>query len=91
MNFVVLWLFAKVFFVKFGSITSFGAVQVNNLRKFSPQNSKFSPSQVSRYTVHWLKIHYPRGGKVYYCKGSATYITISNLECFVSHSGKKPK
>ena len=36
MNFAVLWLFAKVFFMKFGGMASFGAAQVNNLRKFSP-------------------------------------------------------
>ena len=82
MNFVVLWLFAKVFFMKFEGIASFGAAQVNNLRKFSP-------SQVSRYTVHWLKIHWDsRGGTVYCCEGSAT---INNLECFLPHIVKKPK
>ena len=31
MNFVVLWLFAKVFSTKFGGVTSFGVAKVSNL------------------------------------------------------------
>ena len=55
-NFTVLWLFAKVYSVKFG--VSFGAAQVSNLQKFFyakivffTNSRKFSPSKVSRYTV----------------------------------------
>ena len=43
-NFTVLWLFTKVFSVKFGGVASFGAAQASNSRKFSP-------SKVSRFTV----------------------------------------
>ena len=31
-----LWLFVKVFSVKFGGVVSFGMVKASNLRKFSP-------------------------------------------------------
>ena len=48
-NFVVLWMFAKVFSMKFGGVASFGAAQVSNLQKFSP-------SKVSRYTGEALKL-----------------------------------
>ena len=34
-NFVVLWLFAKVFSAKFGGMVLFGIAQVSNLQKFS--------------------------------------------------------
>ena len=34
-NFVVLWLFAKVFAVKSRDLVSFGTAQVSNLQKFS--------------------------------------------------------
>ena len=44
MNLAVLWLFAKVFSVKFGGVTFFGVAKASN-----PQ--KFSPSMVSCYTV----------------------------------------
>ena len=43
-NFAVLWLFAKVFYAKFGGVSSFGAAQSSNPRKFSP-------AKVSRYMV----------------------------------------
>ena len=42
-NFTVLWLIAKVFSAKFGSVASFGTAKANNQRKFSPQKSYFSP------------------------------------------------
>ena len=35
-NFVVLWLFAKVFSAKFGGVACFGAAKMSNLRTFSP-------------------------------------------------------
>ena len=34
-NFAVLWLFAKVFSAKFGSVVSFGTARASNLQKFS--------------------------------------------------------
>ena len=37
-NFVVLWLFAKVFSAKFGGVVSFGAARASN-----PRKSSFSP------------------------------------------------
>ena len=40
-NFAVLWLFAKVFSVKFGGVASFGTVKASNLRKFSLRKSYF--------------------------------------------------
>ena len=40
-NFAVLWLFAKVFSVKFWGIVSFGAAKVSNPQKFSPRKSYF--------------------------------------------------
>ena len=42
-NFAVLWLFVKVFSVKFGGVASFGTVKANNPQKFSPRKSDFSP------------------------------------------------
>ena len=36
MNFAVLWILAKVFSVKFGSVASLGMAKVSNLQKFSP-------------------------------------------------------
>ena len=58
MNFMVLWLFAKVFSTKFGGMASFGAAKVSNPQKFSLRKSYFSPihesffaSKVSRYKV----------------------------------------
>ena len=58
MNFAVLWLFTKVFSVKFGGVVSFGTAQATNPRKFSlqkivisPIRESFSPSTVSRYMV----------------------------------------
>ena len=43
MNFAVLWVFAKVFSMKLGSMASFGAAKVSNLRKFSQRKSYFLP------------------------------------------------
>ena len=40
-NFVVLWLFAKVFSAKFLGMVSFGVAKVRNPQKFSPQRSYF--------------------------------------------------
>ena len=51
-TFVVLWLFTKIFSVKFGGIVSFGAAKASNLQNFSPRKSPIresSPSKVSRY------------------------------------------
>ena len=39
MNFAVLWLFTKVFSVKFGGMASIGTPKASNSRKFSPQKS----------------------------------------------------
>ena len=36
-NFMALWLFVKVFSVKFGDIVSFGTAKESNPWKFSPQ------------------------------------------------------
>ena len=47
MNFVVLWLFAKVFSAKFGGMAFFGAGQASNLRKFSLGKTYFSPIRES--------------------------------------------
>ena len=58
MNFAVLWLFVKVFSVKFGDEMFFGAAKLSNPQKFFIKNLfftsfwKFSPSKVSRYTVY---------------------------------------
>ena len=52
-NFAVLWLFAKVFSTKFGDVASFGAAEVSNLRKFSPQKSYFSPIRKSFLHEIW--------------------------------------
>ena len=41
-NFEVLWLFAKVFFAKFGGVASIVA-QVNNSQRFSPWKLYFPP------------------------------------------------
>ena len=46
-NFVVLWLFLKVFSAKFGGVASFGAAQVSNPRKFFPRKSYFLPIRES--------------------------------------------
>ena len=50
-NFTVLWLFAKVFFTKFGDVASFGAVKVSNLQKsyFSPIRRSFLPQSFPLY------------------------------------------
>ena len=47
MNFAVLWLFTKVFSVKFGGVVSFSTARASNPRKFSPQKSYFSPIRES--------------------------------------------
>ena len=43
-NFVVLWLFTKVFSTKFWGMPSFGAAKASNPWKFSPQILYFSPT-----------------------------------------------
>ena len=43
-NFVDLWLFTKVFAVKFGGVVSFSMARASNPRKFSPQKSFFVSS-----------------------------------------------
>ena len=60
-NFVVLWLFAKVFSAKFGDVASFGTAKANNLQKvfstkiiFFTNSWKFSPSKVSTYCMWGL-------------------------------------
>ena len=42
-NFKALWLSTNIFSIKFGGVVSFGMAQVNNLHKFSPQKSIFTP------------------------------------------------
>ena len=42
-NFAVLWVFVKVFCVKFESVASLGAAKDSNPRKISQQKSYFSP------------------------------------------------
>ena len=43
-NFVVLWLFAKVFSAKFGGVAYFGVAKASNLRKkFLSENCIFLP------------------------------------------------
>ena len=65
MNFAVLWLFVKVFSVKFGGEASIGAAQASNLRTFSPQKSYFSPIHESflprkfpaiQYDITWVRL-----------------------------------
>ena len=48
-NFTALWLFAKVFTIKFGAIASFGTAKASNMQKFSPRKSYFL--RKTRYTV----------------------------------------
>ena len=40
-NFVVLWLFMKVFSMKFGSVVFFDTAKMSNPQKFSSQKSYF--------------------------------------------------
>ena len=61
-NFVVVWLFVKVFSAKFWGMVSFGAAKVSNPRKFFSMkivfftnSQKFSPLKVSYYTVHTIQ------------------------------------
>ena len=46
-NFVLLWLFMKVFSTKFGDVASFGTAKAGNLRKFSPRKLYYSPIRKS--------------------------------------------
>ena len=46
-NFVILWLFAKAFSAKFGSVAYFGGAKASNPRKFSLRKSYFSPIRES--------------------------------------------
>ena len=56
-NFKILWLFAKVFFVKFWGMASFVSTSEQSAKFFpvkiffSTNLRKFSPAKVSRYTV----------------------------------------
>ena len=51
-NSVVLWLYAKVFSVKFGGVAaSFGVAKASNPQKFFTNLRRFSPLKVSYYTV----------------------------------------
>ena len=56
-TFTVLWLFAKVLSMKFGSVTLFGGTSKQSTKVFpvkilfSTNLPKFSPAKVSRYTV----------------------------------------
>ena len=51
-NFKVLWLFAKVFFVKFGGVASISSTSEHSMKiVFSTNLQKFSPSNVFRYKV----------------------------------------
>ena len=43
MDFAFLWLFAKVFSVKFGGVASFGTAQASDQRRFSLRKLYFSP------------------------------------------------
>ena len=58
-NFTVLWLFAKVFSVKFGSVVSFGAAKASYLRKFSQQKLYFSLIRESFLPRKFTAIWYP--------------------------------
>ena len=57
-NFAVLWLFAKVFSVKFLGMVSFGAAKVRNLQKFSPRKPYFSPIHESYLPRKFCTIRY---------------------------------
>ena len=46
-NFTVLWLFVKVFSVKFGGVVSFDTARAAKPQKFSPPKSYFSPNRKS--------------------------------------------
>ena len=57
-NFAVLWVFAKVFSTKFGSVVSFGAAKASNLQKFFSAKitfftnlRKFFSSKVTCYMI----------------------------------------
>ena len=57
-NFAVLWLFAKVFPMKFGPVMSFGMAKASNLRKFSAQKSPIYKSFLPRKfpTIQYILI-----------------------------------
>ena len=48
-NFVDLWLFTKVFSVKFGGVVSFSMARASNPRKFSPLKSFFASSLPQKF------------------------------------------
>ena len=58
MNFAVLWLFMKVFSVKFEGMAFFGAAKASNPQRFSLQKSYFSPICESVLPRKFLAIWY---------------------------------
>ena len=81
MNFTALWLFAKVFSVKFGCVASFGVAKASNLRTFSQRKSYFSPIRVSFLPQKFPAIRYQSCECQYATKwtwiwrgGGATYL-----------------
>ena len=87
-KFEVLWLFAKVFFAKFGGVVSFGGtseqfVKVFSVKiLFSTNSRKFSPAKVFRY-MHTFSHAYiaARRGSTFeillytYCMDKASHVT----------------
>ena len=76
-NFAFLWLFAKVFPVKFGVAASFSAAQASNSRKFFLRKSYFSPIRESflpwkfpAIWYMWIAIDNPIGKHFYQFKVS---------------------
>ena len=61
-NFTVLWLFAKVFSMKFGGLPSFDSAKASNLRKFSPQKLYFSLESFPLYSISWSAINITHKG-----------------------------
>ena len=59
-NFVVLWLFMKVFSMKFGSVVFFGTAKTSNPEKFSSQKSYFSPTHECFLPRKFHAIRYPQ-------------------------------
>ena len=93
-NFAVLWLYAKVFFVKFGAWRPL-AWQKRAIRKsFVRENRlftnsrKFSPSKVYRYTVYHLCAQCTKAFTITYPSlhsQSALHITMSLFLCEFIH------
>ena len=85
-NFVVLWLFAKVFSVKFGGVVSFGTAQASNPQKFSPRKSpsyeSFLPrkfSAIRYYTGTWFTHNF---GRCSYILQSCDCVCIQFTHCY---------